>query len=76
MLELAVRRNVDRSHVRRTLPLAFLAPDIVQAFVDGSAEAGFTLSALKRLTLPASWRAQLELLRLRRPAGAVPVPTE
>ncbi|MEX2616007.1 MAG: recombinase family protein [Alphaproteobacteria bacterium] len=66
VLELAARHNVDRSHVSRTLPLAFLAPDIVQAIVDGRTdETRLTLSALKRLNLPASWRAQRELLRLR-----------
>ena len=62
MLELADLHNVDRSHISRTLPLAFLAPDIVTAIIDGRTEPNFTLSRIKRLKLPASWRDQRQLL--------------
>ncbi len=65
VLELAIRHNVDRSHVSRTLPLAFLAPDIVAAIIDGRAEQNLTLSRIKRLKLPASWRDQRQLLGIR-----------
>ena len=62
VLELAGLHNVDRSHISRTLPLAFLAPDIVTAIIDGRTEPNFTLSRIKRLKLPASWRDQRQLL--------------
>ena len=65
VLELADRHNVDRSHISRTLPLAFLAPDIVTAIIDGRIEPGLTLSRIKRLKLPASWQDQRQLLGIR-----------
>jgi len=65
VLELAVRHKVDRSHISRTLPLAFLAPDIVNAIIEGRTDPNLTLSRIKRLTLPASWRAQRDLLRIQ-----------
>ena len=65
MLELAELHNVDRSHISRTLPLAFLAPDIVTAMIDGRTEHGLTLSRIKRLKLPASWQYQRQLLGIR-----------
>ena len=65
VLELATRHNVDRSHISRTLPLAFLAPDIVTAIIDGRTEPGLTLSRIKRLKLPASWQDQRQLLGFR-----------
>ncbi len=46
-------------------PLAFLAPDIVTAIIDGCTEPGLTLSRIKRLKLPASWQAQWKLLGFR-----------
>ena len=65
VLELAARHKVDRSHISRTLPLAFLAPDIVKAIIDGRNDPGLTLSRIKCLKLPASWRVQRELLGVR-----------
>ena len=65
VLELAIRHNVDRSHISRTLPLALLAPDIVTAIIDGRTEPSLTLSRIKRLRLPASWRDQRQLLGIR-----------
>ena len=65
MLELAGLHNVDRSHISRTLPLAFLAPDIVTAIIDGRTEPCLTLSRIKRLKLPASWQDQRQLLGIR-----------
>ena len=65
VLELAELNNVDRSHISRTLPLAFLAPDIVTAIIDGRTEPGLTLSRIKRLKLPASWQNQRHLLGIR-----------
>ena len=65
VLDLAARHNVDRSHISRTLPLAFLAPDIVTTIIDGCTEPGLTLSRIKRLKLPAFWQDQRELLGIR-----------
>ena len=61
----AARHNVDRSHVSRNLPLAFLAPDIVTAIIDGRADPSLTLSRIKRLKLPASWQDQRKLLGIQ-----------
>jgi hypothetical protein len=65
VLELAARHDVDRSHSSRTLPLAFLAPDIVRAIIEGRIDSDLTLSRIRRLKLPASWQAQRELLRIQ-----------
>ena len=65
VLELAGLHNVDRSHISRTLPLAFLAPDIVTAIIDGRTEPGLTLSRIKRMKLPASWQDQRQFLGIR-----------
>ena len=65
VLELARRHCVDRSHISRTLPLAFLAPDIVRAIIEGRVESDLTLSRIKRLKLPASWQVQRDLLRIQ-----------
>ena len=51
------------SEVSRLLPLAFLAPTIVEAILDGSQPASLTANALKRIgALPAEWQAQRRLL--------------
>ena len=65
VLELAGLHNVDRSHISRTLPLAFLAPDIVTAIIAGRTAPDLTLSRIKRLKLPASWQDQRQLLGIR-----------
>ena len=65
VLELAELHNVDRSHISRTLPLAFLAPDIVTAIIAGRTAPDLTLSRIKRLKLPASWQDQRQLLGIR-----------
>ena len=45
------------------LPLAFLAPDIVEAIVQGRQPVALTARYLKRLKpLPASWAEQRRLL--------------
>ena len=65
--ELARRYDIDESNLSRILPLAFLAPDIVQAIVDGSQPDTLTLQRLKQLgTLPHDWEAQRIALGLIR----------
>jgi len=60
------RGKTERS-IRMTLSLAFLAPDIVKAAIDGRLPRGF---GLKRMVdLPMSWSDQWRVLGLRAPAG-------
>jgi len=66
---LAAREAVDRSDLGRILPLAFLAPDIVEAIVAGSHPADLTASRLRRMgQLPLEWSAQRDLLGFGSPA--------
>jgi site-specific DNA recombinase len=57
--DLARRNNRDPGEVSRTLPLAFLAPDIVEAILDGRQPIGLTPRQLKRIgALPCRWDDQ------------------
>jgi site-specific DNA recombinase len=49
--------NVDESYIGRIIRCAFLAPDIVEAILDGKQPPHLTLTALQG-TLPASWAEQ------------------
>ena len=61
--ELAERVGVDKGDVSRILPLAFLAPDIVKAILDGRHPVDLIAYRLKRIhTLPYNWQAQRDLL--------------
>ncbi|HSD34359.1 MAG TPA: recombinase family protein, partial [Alphaproteobacteria bacterium] len=56
---IAKTEGVDRSHVSRVLRLAFLAPDIVEAIVDGRHPVELTAKRLLlRENLPLDWREQ------------------
>ena len=58
---IARRDGVDVGDVSRSLPLAFLAPDLVEGILDGTV--ALTAERLKRLgDLPLSWDAQRVLL--------------
>jgi hypothetical protein len=61
---IAVREGLNERSARMTLSLAFLAPDIVRAAVDGTLPRGFGVSRL--MDLPASWGAQRQTLGLLR----------
>ena len=64
MRKLAKRVGCDRADVGRTIRLAFLAPDIVEAILSGRQPADLTLTRLKRLgDLPLSWSEQRALFR-------------
>ena len=57
--DLAQAEGVSRWDVSRHLPLAYLAPDIVEAIVDGRQPISLTINALKRaLPLPIEWAEQ------------------
>ena len=61
----ALARDLGQDHraVARTLPLAFLAPDIRKAILEGTQPTGMTPSKLLRLdALPFDWRAQRSAL--------------
>ncbi len=65
--ELAQRCGVDRTDVGRMIPFAFLAPDIVEAIVDGRQPVELTAARLKRVRdLPASWVEQRRVLDFTR----------
>ncbi len=60
---LAREVGIDDGEISRVLPLAFLAPDIVEAIVKGRQPVALTTRYLKRLKpLPASWVEQRRLL--------------
>jgi hypothetical protein len=67
--DLAASKGVSGSHVRRVLRLAFLAPDIVEAILDGRQPVELTAKRLLlREDLPLDWLAQ------RHQLGFVPTP--
>jgi DNA invertase Pin-like site-specific DNA recombinase len=61
--ELAVRENEDRNEISRHLPLAFLAPDIVEKILKGIQPVDLTVEKLRRLgSLPYQWDEQRAVL--------------
>jgi site-specific DNA recombinase len=64
--DLARRNHRDSGEVSRTLPLAFLAPDIVEAIVEGRQSIGLTPRQFKRIgVLPFRWDDQRRRLGFR-----------
>lgn len=63
MAELARQDGIDDGEISRVLPLAFLAPDIVGAIVQGRQPVSLMVTHLKRLKpLPTSWVEQRRVL--------------
>ncbi len=61
--EMAREDCIDDGEISRVLPLAFLAPDIVEAIVQGCQPVALTIRYLKRLKpLPVSWAEQRRIL--------------
>lgn len=61
--EISLKEGFDEGDVSRFLPLAFLAPDIVEAILKGRQPVGLTTEKLKRLrNLPKSWEEQRKML--------------
>src|SRR5208282_3115275 len=57
--QIAAREGVNDSYVRRLIPLAFLAPEIVELIVQGKQPVGLSAEQLKRrLNLSLDWSAQ------------------
>ena len=64
--ELASRYRQDVGEVSRTLPLAFLAPDIVEAVLGGGQPVDLTPRRLLRIgILPLRWEDQRRRLSFR-----------
>jgi hypothetical protein len=59
--ELARGQGIDSSLVCRTLRLTLLAPDIVEAILDGSEPSGLSLGDLRR-PIPLLWEEQRKAL--------------
>jgi len=62
--DIALSENIDASDVSRTLPLAFLAPDIVHDIITGNQPVELTTDSIKRKTahLPNDWSDQRSYL--------------
>lgn len=58
---IAAREGLTEGYVRRLIRLAFLAPDIVEAILDGRQPAELTAASLtRRIDLPLDWRQQAQ----------------
>jgi hypothetical protein len=54
----AKRLDLNEEYLRRVLGCAFLAPDIVEAILDGRHPSGLTVKKLSRRHLPLDWAEQ------------------
>lgn len=59
--EIARRENFCPTYTRKLLPLAFLAPDLVEAVIDGRQPRHLSLRGLIAQPLPVRWADQREL---------------
>ncbi len=57
----AKSEGVTERHIRQMLPLAFLAPDLSQAIIEGRQPPALTLAGLLRAQVPIGWREQRAL---------------
>ncbi len=55
--EIAAAENAERTFVARVVALSLLAPDIVEAVLEGHEPAGLTLASFRH-GLPTAWEAQ------------------
>ncbi len=59
MAEIASRNNVSDSYVKKIMPLAFLAPDIVEGIMAGKQPAHITTQMLiRQMDIPLDWQEQ------------------
>ena len=54
----AKRLNLNEEYLRRVLGCAFIAPDILEAILDGRHSSDLTVKALSRRSLPLDWAEQ------------------
>jgi site-specific DNA recombinase len=64
--DIAARENCSKRHVNMTISLAFLAPSLVKAAVEGSLPHGMGIARM--FDLPSGWARQYEILGLVPPA--------
>lgn len=63
MAEIASRNNVSDSYVKKIMPLAFLAPNIVEAIMAGKQPAHVTTQMLiRQIDIPLDWQEQRRAL--------------
>jgi hypothetical protein len=60
--EIAEREGLHRSTVNKRLPLALLAPDLVEAMLQGRQPRALTLLWLQRHPLPNDWPTQRQVI--------------
>lgn len=60
--EIAERERLWKQRIQQMLPLAFLAPDIVQRVAEGRQPVGLTTEWLLNADLPVDWTAQRALI--------------
>lgn len=65
--ELAAKENIEVTHVYRLMRLTLLAPDIVEAVLDGTQPRPLTLQNVVR-GFPVSWKEQRALFGFDEPA--------
>ncbi|NLH49293.1 MAG: hypothetical protein GX444_11925 [Myxococcales bacterium] len=58
LAEIARANKVDCSYVSRTLDLTLLAPDIIDAILDGREPSGLSLARLTKKQIPLLWEEQ------------------
>lgn len=63
LTELAEAEKINRSYVSRVLRLTLLAPDIVEAILDGRQPEGVTLEAVMK-AFPVAWGVQATHFRI------------
>ena len=63
LAEIASRNDVSDSYVKKIMPLAFLAPDIVEAIMAGKQPAHLTKQMLiRQIDIPLDWQEQRQVL--------------
>ena len=73
--ELATLEEISDRYVSSVLPLAFLAPDIVEAIAAGRQPSDLTAHRLIRaVDLPIAWSAQKQLLGFPAASRTTPIP--
>ncbi len=60
--DLVTQFGVEKSHIRRLLPLGFLAPDLMELILDGRQSPRLTLGRLLDGNLPLDWEKQRALI--------------
>ncbi|MEK7678657.1 MAG: hypothetical protein AAB356_00555 [Deltaproteobacteria bacterium] len=64
---LARKLGLDRSYVTRMMRLALLAPDIIDAIMDGREPDGLTFKMITVKPVPVSWQEQRKLFGFEEP---------